>query len=447
MSITAFHSYRTITANTVKEATVLVENGKIINVSDGKVIPAGIAVFEAGNHVLMPGVVDPHVHINEPGREDWEGFDTATKAAIAGGVTTLVEMPLNASPVTTTIAAFEKKLAAAKGKLHTNSGFWGGIVPGNAGQIKPLAEKGILGFKAFLTHSGIDEFPNVTEADLDIAMPFIAQTGLPLLVHCELSDHLAGGSNPQSYQQYLASRPKEWEDRAIALMIGLCEKYRCGVHIVHLSSAGSIEQIASAKKKGLPLTVETAQHYLFFNAEEIKDGRTEFKCAPPIRERSNNELLWEALKDGTIDFVATDHSPAPPYMKEMESGNLIKAWGGIASIQFALPALWTAAYEHHAGIIDIANWLCKKPAILPGLNDRKGSIETGYDADFVIWDPEESFIIDEPMIHHRHKATPYLGQTLKGVVHQTFINGEKVFDKGSFTALNRGSILANGTGK
>jgi allantoinase len=217
------------------------------------------------------------------------------------------------------------------------------------------------------------------------------------------------------------------------------------VHIVHLSSASSIAQIAAAKNKGLPLTVETAQHYLYFNAEDIEDGRTEYKCAPPIRERSNNELLWKALKDGTIDFVATDHSPAPPLIKEIVSGNLMTAWGGIASIQFSLPALWTAAGVHNSSLVDIADWLCKKPAILPGLQNSKGRIETGYDADFVIWNPEESFVVTEQMIHHRHKATPYLGQTLNGVVHQTFIAGEKVFDNGTFSALNRGIVLVNET--
>lgn len=443
MNVTAFHSYRTITGNAVKEATVLVESGRIIGVKEGRQIPAGARVVDAGTHVLMPGVVDPHVHINEPGREDWEGFDTATKAAIAGGITTLVEMPLNSSPVTTTVAAFEKKLEAAKGKLHTNCGFWGGVVPGNEGEIIPLAGNGVLGFKAFLTHSGIDDFPNVNEADLNIAMPLIAQTGLPLLVHCELSEDLPPMSDPKSYQQWLSSRPKEWEDRAIAMMIGLCKKHQCKIHIVHLSSANSIAQIAEAKNQGLPLTVETGQHYLFFHAEDIPDGRTEYKCAPPIRERSNNELLWGALQKGIIDFVATDHSPAPASIKELESGNLIKAWGGIASAQFALPALWTIARKHQASLTNITNWLCTNPTRLPGLQNRKGQIEAGFDADFVIWNPEESFEVTQTQIHHRHKATPYLGKELFGVVNQTYIGGEMVFENGSFPALGRGKVLFN----
>src|SRR5258706_11335554 len=269
-------------------------------------------------------------------------------------------MPLNSSPVTTTSKAFDEKIRAAAGQtgtvrpvsnLHANCGFWGGIVPGSKNEIEPLMKKGVLGFKAFLTHSGIDEFPNVTENDLSKAMPIIAKYNLPLLVHCELSDDRQRiTSDNKSYQNYLASRPKNWEDDAIALMIRLCEKYNCRVHIVHLSSANSIEQIAKAKQKGLPLTAETAQHYLYFNAEEIRDGQTQFKCAPPIREKENNDRLWEALKDGIIDFVATDHSPALPELKELEDGNFTEAWGGISSLQFALPVLWTAAKKHGCGL-------------------------------------------------------------------------------------------------
>lgn len=447
MPITAFHSTRTITGDTVKEATVLVQNGKITSVADGLVLHAGVEWIEVGDRVLMAGITDPHVHINEPGRDDWEGFDTATRAAVAGGITSLVEMPLNASPVTTSVAAFNAKLAAATGRLHANCGFWGGIVPGNAPEIKPLAAKGVLGFKAFLTHSGIDEFPDVTEDDLDIAMPIIAQTGLPLLVHCELSDDNPGLPNrdARSYQQYLASRPAYWEDEAIAMMIRLCEKHQCRVHIVHLSSAGSIDQIKRAKEKGLPLTVETAQHYLYFNAEEIADGRTAFKCAPPIRERANNEKIWQALKEGIIDFVATDHSPAPPALKQLESGDFVKAWGGIASLQFALPVLWTAAKKHDVSLETIARWLCAAPPQLAGLHHRKGQVKAGYDADLVVWDPGEAFIVQDEGIHHKHKTTPYKNEKLFGVVKQTYLAGKKVYDSGEFTGLNCGKVLLHQT--
>jgi allantoinase len=450
----AIISNRTITTDGIRKATVLIKDGKIIDIVSE--LPEGDFIIEdAGDHVLMPGIVDPHVHINEPGRTEWEGFDSATKAALAGGITSLVEMPLNASPVTTTVKAFEEKIKAASGNgqtgtvrptnLHCNCGFWGGIIPGNEGEIEPLIEKGVLGFKAFLTHSGIDEFPNVTEEDLKKAMPIIAKQGLPLLVHCEIGTGtpslLERGQGVRSYCNYLASRPKQWEDDAIALVIRLCEEFNCRTHIVHLSSAHSIEQIRKAKERGLPLTVETSQHYLYFSSEEIKDGRTEFKCAPPIRDKANNEQLWQALKEGIIDFVATDHSPALPEMKEIQSGDFMKAWGGISSIQFALPVLWTAAKKHGCSLTDITKWLCENPAILPGLNS-KGKIQKGYDADLTVWDPEGSFVITKDMIHHKHKITPYLDEKLYGVVKQTWLNGEMVYDGGKFLHLNKGKILA-----
>jgi allantoinase len=361
-------------------------------------------------------------------------------------------MPLNSSPVTTTTKAFDEKVKAATsygltgtvrpGQLHTNCGFWGGIVTGNENEIEPLIRKGVLGFKAFLTHSGIDEFPNVTEEDLRKAMPIIAKYQLPLLVHCELSNG-AGSQKPEVrrlYPNYVASRPKKWEDDAIALMIRLCEEFNCRVHIVHLSSADSIEQIAKAKQKRLPLTAETGQHYLYFNAENIQDGQTQFKCAPPIREKVNNEKLWQALKEGIIDFVATDHSPAPPEMKELASGDFMKAWGGISSIQFALPVLWTAARKHDCSLNDTAKWLSENPSILAGKQSSKGKIAKGYDADLVVWDPDQHFTVAETMIYHKHKITPYLGEELYGVVEQTYLKGEKVFDKGEFI-LNKGRIL------
>jgi len=436
----AILSNRTITPDGVRKVAVLIKDGKINDIVNE--LPAGdFPVTDVGDNVLMAGIVDPHVHINEPGRTDWEGFDTATKAALAGGITSLVEMPLNASPVTTTVAAFDKKIKAAKGKLHTNCGFWGGIIPGNEKEIEPLINKGILGFKAFLTHSGIDEFPNVTEEDLRKAMPVIAKYDLPLLVHCELSDPAHHSPlTTHHYTNYLNSRPKKWEDDAIALMIRLCDEFNCRTHIVHLSSADSIEQIAAAKQKGLPLTVETAQHYLYFTAEDIQDGQTAYKCAPPIREKENNEQLWQALKEGIIDFVATDHSPAPPDMKETTSGDFMKAWGGIASLQLALPVLWTAAQRHHCAITDIARWLCEKPALLPQLK-TKGRIAKGYDADFTVWNPEKKFTITEDVIHHKHKITPYLKEELSGAVVQTWLHGNKVVDNGKFLHLNKGSIL------
>lgn len=436
----AIISNRVITPGGIKKAAILIQDGKIVGVQE-EISKGDFPITDVGDHVVMPGIVDPHVHINEPGRTNWEGFETATKAAAAGGITSLVEMPLNAFPVTTTAKAFDEKIHACKEKLHVNCGFWGGIVPGNTNELNSLIDKGVPGFKAFLTHSGIDEFPNVSEKDLREVMPIIAKSGLPLLVHAELSSPVNGiPQSSRSYTDYLHSRPKKWEDDAIALMIRLCEEYNCRTHIVHLSSSDSIQQIASAKQRGLPLTVETAQHYLYFSAEDIKEGETAFKCAPPIRNKENQDRLWNALTEGIIDFVATDHSPAPPVMKELESGDFMKAWGGISSIQFALPVLWTAAKKHHCQLTDIAKWLCEKSASLPKLKN-KGKIAIGFDADLVVWDPEKKFTVTENIIHHRHKLTPYLNEELYGVVEQTWLKGEKIYDAGKFLNLNKGQIL------
>lgn len=439
----AIHCTQTILLEGTVDATVFIKDGKITAIEKGLSTGLKGHFLDVNDSVLMAGVIDPHVHINEPGRTDWEGFDTATKAAIVGGITTLVDMPLNASPVTTTVNNLEKKLNATTGKLHTNVGFWAGLVPGNTNEIEDLIAAGVLGFKAFLTHSGIDEFPNVTEQDLRKAMPIIARYKLPLLVHCELStdDVVRLNEDDTSYQNYLHSRPKEWEDNAVAMMIKLCAEFNCRTHIVHLSSANSIAQIKAAKEKGLPLTVETGQHYLYFNAEEIQDGKTEFKCAPPIREKANNEQLWQALKDGTIDFVATDHSPAPPDLKQMETGNFMKAWGGISSIQLALPVLWTAAQKHGCKVNDMAKWLCKNPAKLIGKENAKGQIAVGFDADLIIWDPYKTFKVTTDIILHKHKITPYLNEALNGVVEHAYLNGKQILRNGEIINLNKGGLI------
>jgi allantoinase len=439
----ALKSTAVVTPTGQRPALLVLQNGRIADVlpPDAAV---NVPVFDLGDAAVLPGVIDPHVHLNEPGRTDWEGFDTGTRAALAGGLTTLVDMPLNSAPVTTSVANLHLKQAATQGQLHTNVGFWGGIVPGNAAEVGPLIAAGVLGFKAFLTHSGIDDFPNATEADLRQVMPLLAQHNLPLLVHCELSeenDEWKKGDT-RSYQNYLASRPKSWEDKAIKLMIRLCAEYRCPVHIVHLSSANSLPAIAKAKAQGLPLTVETGQHYLFFNAEDIADGQTQFKCAPPIRERANNELLWQALQSGVIDFVATDHSPAPPDLKQLISGDFATAWGGIASLQLALPVLWTAARQRGATLTDLARWLSTNPAKLAGLAHRKGQISAGYDADLAVVATDATFTVTEALLHHRHKVSPYLGRELAGVVRHTFMAGEEVFRHPDFLHLNRGQLLA-----
>ena len=442
MSKTIIKSNRIITPSGIRPGYIIINDGVIEDVVEQLSSVSEVTVTDAGNAVVMAGIIDPHVHINEPGRTDWEGFDTATRAAIAGGITTVVDMPLNSTPVTTTAKAFDQKIAATKNQLHTNVGFWGGVVPGNENEIEGLIKCGVLGFKAFLTHSGIDDFANVTEADLVKVMPIIARHGLPLLVHCELTDSINRvNHNNRSYANYLASRPAFWEDDAIALMIRLCEQFNCRVHIVHVSSASSIIQIEQAKQKGLPLTAETAQHYLYFCAEEIKDGQTQFKCAPPIRNKANNNQLWKALQNGILDFVATDHSPATPDLKETTSGNFLKAWGGIASLQIALPVLWTAAKQRNIGVEHIAKWLSENPAKLIGLEHKKGRIEKGYDADLVIWNPDESFTVTEQMILHKHKITPYLGEQLYGTVHSTYLGGMVVYHANGQLQLQAGSII------
>ena len=442
MSKTIIKSNRIITPSGIRPGYIIINDGVIEDVVEQLSSVSEVTVTDAGNAVVMAGIIDPHVHINEPGRTDWEGFDTATRAAIAGGITTVVDMPLNSTPVTTTAKAFDQKIAATKNQLHTNVGFWGGVVPGNEKEIEGLIECGVLGFKAFLTHSGIDDFANVIEADLVKVMPIIARHGLPLLVHCELTDSINRvNHNNRSYANYLASRPAFWEDDAVALMIRLCEQFNCRVHIVHVSSASSIIQIEQAKQKGLPLTAETAQHYLYFCAEEIKDGQTQFKCAPPIRNKANNNQLWKALQNGILDFVATDHSPATPDLKETISGNFLKAWGGIASLQIALPVLWTAAKQRNIGVVHIAKWLSENPAKLIGLEHKKGRIEKGYDADLVIWNPDESFTVTEQMILHKHKITPYLGEQLYGTVHSTYLGGMVVYHANGQLQLQAGSII------
>lgn len=443
MAERVLHSKRTITPGGVIDSFVIVRDGKIIDVS--RTMPSGMEdkLVDLGEKILMPGVVDPHVHINEPGRTEWEGFVTATKAAISGGVTSLVDMPLNSIPATTNVDAFKLKLSAAESKLSANVGFWGGVVPGNTSDLLPLAAAGVLGYKAFLVHSGVDEFQNVSESDLETAMPVIADTGLPLLVHCELeTEAVAVKMNSRSFLNYMRSRPPSWELDAIEMMIRLCRKFRCRVHIVHLAAAGALPMIERAKDEGLPLTAETAQHYLFFDADKIEDGATVYKTAPPIREKENQQALWRGLEKGIIDFVATDHSPAPPEMKNPESGEFMSAWGGISSIQFALPALWTAARKMGIDICWIADWLCRKPADFAGLN--KGVIEKGRDADLVCWDPEASFTVTSEMIHHKHKQTPYAGASLYGEIDSTWIGGDMVYSRGKFLNLNKGKIILNG---
>ncbi len=414
-------------------ASVHISDAKISAVREWDDIPAGIPLIDAGSSVVMTGNVDAHVHVNEPGRTEWEGYVTATRAAAAGGVTTIVDMPLNSIPPTTTLAGFEEKLAAAEGKCSVDVAFWGGVVPGNTAELAPLIERGVRGFKCFLIHSGVDEFPHVTESDLRIAMPEIARLDSVLLVHAEVPGPIdaaaasLAGLDPREYVTFLRSRPRESENEAISQMIRLCRETGCHVHIVHHSSSDALPMLRAAKKEGLPLTVETCPHYLTFAAEEIADGATHYKCCPPVRERENREKLWEAVTDGTIDMIVSDHSPCTPALKLQESGDFMDAWGGIAALQFGLPVMWTNLKERGLGIAELTRLMSAQPAKLAGLDDRKGKLAAGFDADIVIWNPEKLFTVVPEIIEHRHKLTPYSGMVLFGVVETAFVRGAIVY--------------------
>jgi allantoinase len=391
----------------------------------------------------MPGLVDTHVHINEPGRTDWEGFETASRAAAAGGVTTLLDMPLNSLPPTTTTKGLEAKRRAAEGRCFVDVGFWGGLVPGNTEELLPLLDAGVFGFKCFLAPSGVPEFDEVREGDLRAAMPPLVERGALLLVHAELPDrlNLAWNEKRRSYASYLASRPGAAEEEAAALLVRLSRDSGGHIHVLHLSSAEALAPLAEARREGLPITAETCPHYLFFAAEEISDGATQFKCAPPIREASNRESLWKALREGAIGMIVSDHSPAPPGKKMLGSGDFREAWGGISSLELTLAATWTAASERGFSIADVAEWMCRAPARLSGLDRRKGVLAPGADADIVVFRPEESFEVVPEGLHQRHKLTPYSGRILKGVVEATFLRGKRIYDQGGFPAGPIGELL------
>jgi allantoinase len=451
--MTAIHtirSKRVVTPEGVRAATVRVRNGVIEAITGYDDFPSGKHIYDAGESVVMPGLVDTHVHINEPGRTDWEGFDTATRAAAAGGVTTLIDMPLNSIPATTTATALEIKRTAARKKCWVNVGFWGGVVPGNAGQLRSLARAGVFGFKCFLVPSGVPEFENVVETDLRAALPKLASLDLPLLVHAELPGPIEEASrqltksDPRIYRNWLLSRPPSAETKAIEMMIGLARDFKARVHIVHLSSKLSVALIRRARRQGLRITAETCPHYLVFSSGQIQSGWTEYKCAPPIRDSRNNNGLWAALGKGTIDFVVSDHSPSPPEMKCHETGDFFKAWGGISSLQLSLPAMWTTLHGRNYGLRHLTRWMCSGPARLAGLGDRKGAIAEGYDADIVVWNPEKHFVARPQILLHRHHLTPYAHKGLFGVVEATFLRGRMIYDRGRFVGTPCGKLLRRG---
>jgi allantoinase len=427
-------------------ATVLVRDGRIVSIGGHADGVAGARVRDAGELVVLPGLVDTHVHINDPGRADWEGFETATRAAAAGGITTLVDMPLNSIPPTTTVEGLEAKRRAAAGRCAVDVAFWGGVVPGNREQLAPLAVAGVRGFKCFLSPSGVDEFPHVSEDDLREALPVIAGLELPLLAHAEwpalLHDPLADpAANPREYKTWLDSRPAASEQAAIEALIRLARECGARVHIVHLAAPDALATTTAARRSGVALTVETCPHYLTFAAEEIPEGATAFKCAPPIRERRSREGLWAGLMGDAIDLVATDHSPAPPALKRLSDGDFARAWGGVASLQVALSAVWTGMLARGLPMHRLTRWLGSSPATLAGLQGRKGAIALGHDADLVFWDPDIEISVDAATLYHRHPVTPYHGARLRGRVHSTLLRGRVVFHDGEIQGMPIGRLI------
>lgn len=439
VSENVIRSRRVVLPDGVYAASVHIASGKIERIGEwDERRNAGCHDIDAGDSIVMPGIVDVHVHVNEPGRTEWEGYESATRAAAAGGVTTIVDMPLNSIPPTTTLAGFEEKLAAASGKCNVDVAFWGGVVPGNTRELDPLVRRGVRGFKCFLIHSGVDEFPHVTEKDLRIAMPEIARLDSVLLVHAEVAEPIDEAANsltgcdPRSYDTFLRSRPRAAENEAIAMMIRLCRETGCRVHIVHLSSSDAVPMLRTANDEGLPVTAETCPHYLTLAAEDVPDGATHYKCCPPVRERENREKLWAAIADGTIDMVVSDHSPCTPALKLLEEGDFINAWGGISALQFGLPVMWTNLKKRGYDIADLTRLMSERTAELAGLNKHKGKLAAGFDGDVVIWNPDERFRVIPELIHHRHKLTPYAGIELFGKIEETFVRGKRVFYRGSF---------------
>jgi len=436
----AFLSKRIATPQGTRPGALLVEGEKIRAICRHSEIPADAIVHDCGNDALLPGLVDTHVHINQPGRTEWEGFRTATRAAAAGGYTTLIDMPLNCLPETTTVAALEEKRSSAQGECFVDWAAWGGAVADNQQHILPLARAGVLGFKCFLIYPGCDGFTMIDQQQLEAALPSIAESGLPLLVHAELAGPIDAAmrglrdADWRSYATYLASRPDQAEREAIRLMIRLCRQYRFRLHIVHLSTSLALEELRAARIEGLAITVETCPHYLHFAAEEIADGATLLKCAPPIRSKKNQQQLWQGLRDKTIDMIVTDHSPCLPAMKREDTGRFDLAWGGIASLSLAPSIIHTECCRRGFTLDDLVRWMSSAPAALAGISHREGALEAGRDATFVVFDADAEFIVTPDKLHYRHAISPYLNQTLRGVVKATYLRGEAVYREGSFAS-------------
>ena len=445
----ALKSKNVIVAGEMKPATIEVKN-ELITAIHSYEQALNCEVKDFGEYVIMPGLVDSHVHINEPGRTEWEGFNTATQAAAAGGITALVDMPLNCIPVTTTKAAFQEKLDSVDDKLWVDCGFWGGVIPQNIDDLDDLLNAGVLGVKSFLIDSGIEEFPPVEAKDIRAAMPILARHDVPYLIHAELD---CGGFHDveitNEYNSFLESRPKSWENDAISLMVDMARESKgkgdnCKVHIVHLSSDEALDTIAEAKSEGLRFTAETCPHYLTIASENIPDGKTLFKCCPPIRENKNREHLWQAITDGRLDFIVSDHSPCTPELKHIDAGDIEKAWGGISALQFGISLIWTEAKERGFTLIDIARLMSSETAKFAGLDTVKGSIKVGNHADFLVFDPHAEFTITNEMIKHRHNITPYAGRKVIGQVEHTFVRGHHVYQQDQFINAPKGRPLLKG---
>ncbi len=447
----AYVSKRVVTPAGTRPAAVIVEDGVIRAVCPveelaGQGLAAG-DVHDFGDLAILPGLVDTHVHINEPGRTEWEGFYTATRAAAAGGYTTLIDMPLNCLPETTTVAALEAKREAAQGQCFVDWMSWGGAVADNQADILPLARAGVPGYKCFLIYPGCDGFTMIDQQQLEAALPAIAASGLPLLVHAELAEPIdqamAGlrDADWRTYATYLASRPDTAELQAIRLIIRLCREYKFRLHLVHLATAQAFTMLQEARAEGLPITVESCPHYLHFAAEEIADGATLFKCAPPIRSRANREVLWQGLRDGVIDMIVTDHSPCPPEMKREKDGRFDLAWGGIASLSVAVSVIWSECRARGFSLDDLVQWMSSAPAELAGIGDQAGAVVVGRAANFVVFDPDASYIVEAATLHYRHPVSPYLRETLFGAVHATYLRGEPVFQSGAIQGTPHGREL------
>jgi allantoinase len=452
--VTVIRGTRIVLPDLVRPASIHIAGGAIVRVAPHDETPEHADLIDVGDLVVSPGIVDTHVHVNEPGRTEWEGFETATSAAAAGGVTTLVDMPLNSIPATTTVRALVAKREAADGRCRVDVAFWGGVVPGNAGELDGLIDAGVRGFKCFLVPSGVDEFPAVDESELRRAMPVLARRGATLLVHAESPEVIQaqiqmeqapGRRDPglappmEPYSAYLKSRPPEAEVVAIRMMARLASEFGVRTHIVHVAAAGAVEELARAQAEGVPITAETCPHYLTFSAGGIADGDTSFKCAPPIRQASDREALWEGLRRGVLGLVATDHSPAPPALRI--PGDFLRAWGGIASLELSLAVVWTGARARGLGFGDLARWMSAATAGLAGLSDRKGAIVAGRDADLIAWAPDAEFVVDPGSLQQRHKLTPYAGMSLRGIVQRTFLRGRSIWDRNRSAAAPSGRLL------